>query len=197
MSIKDGKLLYHITALSNIVSIFENGLLSRASLKDNFKDVAEQDIIDFRNTHKITNLIPFHFFAGTPFAGRVQIDYPNEEFIYITIHRDTVKYKDNDFKIFPTHPKHMNPLEIYSYEEGFEKIDWELMEKRDYLDYECKEICMAECVANHSSVPVNSFFSIIVKSEETKKYIQKLYFDMFKVTTPFYINVQTSNFKNS
>lgn len=195
MSIKDGKLLYHITALSNITSIFKNGLLSRANLKDDFKDVAEEDIIEFRNTHKITNLIPFHFFAGTPFAGRVQIDYPDEEFIYITIHRDIAKSKNNDFRIFPTHPKHMNPLEIYPYEEGFEKINWELMEKRDYLDYECKEICMAECVANHSSVPSNIFHSIIVKSDKTKEYLEKLYYEIFKKNVPFHININSTYFK--
>ncbi|KLE08378.1 hypothetical protein AF79_08050 [Aliarcobacter butzleri L354] len=195
MSIKDGKLLYHITALSNIESIFKDGLLSRANLKDDFKDVAEQDIIEFRNTHKITNLIPFHFFAGTPFAGRIQIDYPDEEFIYITIHRDVAKSDKNDFKIFPTHPKHMNPLEIYSYEEGFEKIDWKLMEKRDYSSYECKEICMAECVANHSSVPSKIFHSIIVKSDQTKEYLEKLYYEIFEENAPFHINVNSTYFK--
>lgn len=195
MSIKDGKLLYHITALVNIESIFRNGLLARVSLKDTFKDVAEQDIIDFRNTHKITNLIPFHFFAGTPFAERVQITHAGEEFVFVTIHRNIAKLKSNDFKIFPTHPLHMNPLKIYSYEEGLGKIDWELMEKRDYSNHECKEACMAECVANHSSVSSDIFNSIIVKSEETKGYIEKLYYEIFKKNTPFHINVNAIYFK--
>ncbi len=195
MSIKDGKLLYHITALVNIESIFKNGLLARVSLEDTFKDVAEQDIIIFRDTHKITNLIPFHFFAGTPFAGRVQINYPLEEFVYITIHRDIAKLESNDFKIFPTHPMHMNPLEIYSYQEGLEKINWELMERRDYSDHECKEICMAECVANHKSVPSNIFHSIIVKSDETKEYLEKLYYEIFRNNPPFHINVNSTYFK--
>lgn len=195
MSIKDGKLLYHITALTNVESIFKNGLLARVSLKDTFKNVAEQDIIDFRDNHKITNLIPFHFFAGTPFAGRIQIDYPTEEFVYVTIHRNTAKLKSNDFKIFPTHPIHMNPLKIYPYEEGLEKIDWELMEKRDYSDHECKEVCMAECVANHSAVPSDIFNSIIVKSNETKEYLEKLYYEVFKKNVPFHINVNSTYFK--
>ncbi|MHC3993736.1 DarT ssDNA thymidine ADP-ribosyltransferase family protein [Thiomicrolovo sp. ZZH C-3] len=195
-SIKDGKLLYHLTALTNIESILTNGLKPRANLTEVFKDVAEQDIIDFRNAHNISNLVPFHFFAGTPFAGRVQKDHPSVEFVYITVHRDTAKSKRNNFKIFPTHPKHMNPLEIFDYEEGFQKIDWELMEKRDYSDNECKETCMAECVAVHRSVPAKAFHSIIVKSEETKNYLeqlcQKLYGADCRQT--FYIDVEPRRF---
>lgn len=139
-SIKNGKLLYHLTALTNMESILRDGLKPRFSLNENFKDVAEQDIIEFRNKNNISNLVPFHFFSGTPFAGRVQIDYPDEEFVYITLHRNVASNPKNSFKIFPTHPKHMNPLKLFDYEEGFEEIDWELMEKRDYSDSECKEV---------------------------------------------------------
>lgn len=195
-SIRNGKLLYHLTALSNIESILTNGLKPRANLAEVFKDVAEQDIIDFRNAHNISNLIPFHFFAGSPFAGRVQKDHPNVEFVYITVHRDIVKHKNNNFKIFPTHPKHMNPLEIFDYEEGLQRIDWELMEKRDYLDDECKEACMAECVAVHSSVPAKAFHSIIVKSEEIKNYLEQLCQKLYRVNCrqTFYIDVEPWRF---
>jgi len=195
-SIKDGKLLYHLTALSNIESILMHGLKPRASLSENFRDVAEQDIINFRNQNNISNLIPFHFFVGTPFAGRVQKDNMDEEFIYITLHRNTAKNKKNNFKIFPTHPKHMNPLQIFDYDAGLEEIDWNLMDKRDYKDIECKEVCMAECVGIHSSVPADAFHSIIVKSEETKKLLeelcQKLYNNNCK--PKFFIDVNNYNF---
>ncbi len=190
-TIKNGKLLYHLTALSNIKSILTNGLKPRANLDEAFKDVAEQDIINFRNAHKISNTVPFHFFAGTPFAGRVQRDHPSVEFVYITIHRNTAKSDKNTFKIFPTHPKHMNPLEVFDYEEGFNKINWELMERRDYANNECKETCMAECVALHSSVPATVFHSIIVKSQETHDYIDNLYKELYGLNCKksFYINI--------
>ncbi len=192
--IENQKLLYHLTALDNMESILRNGLMPRENI-EYFTDVAEQDIIDFRNKEGISHLIPFHFFKGTPFAGIVQKNNPNKEFVYITIHRDLAKKKN--FKIFPTHPKHMNPLEIYEYEEGFEKIDWKLMNTRDYNDYECKEVCMAECVAPYKSIPADAFHSIIVKSEETKKYLEKLCQQIFKGKCKFYINTEPYSFIGS
>ena len=66
--IQNQKLLYHLTALDNIESILRNGLMPRKQAKE-FIDVAEQDIINFRNENGISHYIPFHFFKGTPFAG--------------------------------------------------------------------------------------------------------------------------------
>ena len=192
--IQDQKLLYHLTALDNIKSILENGLMPRKNIED-FTDVAEQDIIDFRNKEGISHLIPFHFFRGTPFAGIVQKNNPNKEFVYITIHRDIAKRKN--FKIFPTHPKHMSPLKLYDCEEGFEIIDWELMNKRDYSIYECKEVCMAECVAPYKSIPADAFHSVIVKSEETKKYLEELCRKIFKEKCKFYIDIKPDSFIGS
>lgn len=185
--IEKQKLLYHLTALDNIESILQNGLRARDKI-ENFTDIAEQDIIDFREKSGITNLIPFHFFIGTPFAGVVQKNHPDKEFVYIAIERNFAKR--SEFKIFPTHPKHMKSLEIYEYEDGFEKIDWELMNKRDYNDYECKEVCMAECVATCKSINANDFQSIIVKSEETKKYIETLCEKIFNKKCMFYIDIK-------
>jgi hypothetical protein len=170
-SIQDQKLLYHLTALENLESILSDGLKPRSELKS-FKDVAEPDIIDFRDQKGISNLIPFHFFAGTPFAGVAQKDNPDTEFVYITLHRDVAK--KHDFKIIPTHPKHMESLEILDYNEGFKRIDWKLMNQRDYSDYECKEVCMAECVAPDKSISANAFHSIIVRTEAVKKEIEEL-----------------------
>ena len=51
MKIKYGKLLYHLTKLSNLDSIIENGLVSRKILEDKavtFADVADHDIMDKR-----------------------------------------------------------------------------------------------------------------------------------------------------
>ena len=189
--IQNQKLLYHLTALDNMESILKNGLMPRKNI-DDFTDVAEQDIIDFRNEKGISHLIPFHFFKGTPFGGIVQKSNPDKEFVYITIHRNIAK--KNNFKIFPTHPKHMNPLKLYDYEEGFEIIDWELMNKRDYNDYECKEVCMAECVAPYKSIPADAFHSIIVKSKETKKYLEELCQQIFKGKCKFYIDIEPYSF---
>ena len=130
-----------------------------------------------------------------PFAGKVQQNYPTEEFIYIALRRTHAQ--SLKFKIFPTHPKHMQPLQLLEYEEGMNKIDWELMDKRDYSNYECKEVCMAECVANFSSIPPKLFQSIIVKNKETKKYIETLCRQIFEEQCPFYIDVEPQSFLGS
>ena len=190
-SIREQKLLYHLTSLKNIESIFREGLKARSTL-DSFYDVAETDIIAFRNQKGISNLIPFHFFKGTPFAGKVQKNNLQEEFIYIVLHRDNAKALK--FRIFPTHPKHMKPLKLLEYEEGMKQINWELMYTRDYSNYECKEVCMAECVANFSSIPPKLFQSIIVKTEETKIYLETLCRQIFDERCSFYINVEPKSF---
>jgi len=190
-SIKEQKLLYHLTSLKNIESILKDGLKARSSLI-NFQDVGEPNIIEFRNQNSISDLIPFHFFKGSPFAGKVQQNNPNEEFIYIVLHREKAKFLR--FQVFPTHPKHMKPLQLLEYEEGIKQINWELMDKRDYSDYECKEVCMAECVTQIHSISPKFFQSIIVKSEETKKYIENFCNRFFDKKCEFYIDIEPRAF---
>ena len=55
-SIKEQKLLYHLTSLKNIESIFREGLKARSTLSS-FHDVAETDIITFRNQNGISDLV--------------------------------------------------------------------------------------------------------------------------------------------
>lgn len=90
----------------------------------------------------------------------------------------------------------MSPLKAFEYEEGLEEIDWELMDKRDYNNEECKEICMAECVAPFKSVPAEAFHSIIVKSEETASYLEGLCTKIYKHNCKrnFYIDVEEWRF---
>ena len=97
-SIENGKLLYHLTSVMNLESILTDGIKPRTHLDEDFRDVAEQEIVDFRTQHGISDTIPFHFFAGTSFSGRVQLDNPDEEFVYITVHRDIAQ--KNNFRIF-------------------------------------------------------------------------------------------------
>ena len=63
--VRDQKLLYHLTSINNIESIFEKGLLARSCLSDDFDDVADPDIIAKRKKMGILDKIPFHFFSQT------------------------------------------------------------------------------------------------------------------------------------
>lgn len=174
MSIQEGKLLYHLTDIANVENIIENGLLSRNSLETRglvFTDVADQEILDFRRLHNLNSYVPFHFFAKNPFDGRVQKDNPDIEFVYLCIKRSVAR--DMGFQIIPRHPLNMNPFTIYDYDEGLDNIDWDTMESRDYANYECKEICMAESIYL-GDLDIDSFFSINVISDRSKEYVEEL-----------------------
>lgn len=174
MSIKEGQLLYHLTDISNIQTIIKKGLLSRSSLERRglfFSDVADQGILDFRSLHNLNCYVPFHFFSKNPFDGRVQKDNTDKEFVYFCIKRSVAR--SMGFQIIPSHPLNMNPFRIYDYDDGFDIIDWDTMERRDYSDYECKEICMAESVYQ-GDLSIDLFFSINVVSDCSKQYVEQI-----------------------
>lgn len=164
---KDGKLLYHLTAIENLKSIIKNDLLPRNRLNEGFKNVADPDILESRKKFDLAKFTPFHFFSSTPFAGSAQKANSNIEFIYITITRSIAKH--NNFKIVPKHPLNYDeePLE---WEDGMNSIDWELISDRDYSDHDCKEACMAECLFE-GSVPAKFFHAIYVRTDKAKSEI--------------------------
>ncbi|MEJ6060403.1 DUF4433 domain-containing protein, partial [Aliivibrio salmonicida] len=98
---ENGKLLYHFTALNNLKNIIEHGLLSRRAI-NNFIDVANPDILKNRERFNLDSMVPFHFFSDNPFDGRVWIDNPTKDFIYLTVQR--AHAKASDWKISPKHP---------------------------------------------------------------------------------------------
>jgi hypothetical protein len=170
--IRTQKFLYHLTSINNIGNIFEHGLKSRSALKsDEFIDVADSEILESRKNLSLENCVPFHFFAKNPFDGKVQKTRPNEKFALIAIKRDYAK--SQNWQVIPRHPLANGAIEILSYDEGFERIDWELMSIRDYHNEECKSICMAECLSP-KTVPAESFFAIYVCCSESEAIINEL-----------------------
>jgi len=181
---KDGKLIYHLTAVENIESILSKGLEPR-SVIEKFLDVADQQIIERRIEKDLNCFVPFHFFAGSPFAGAVQRRHIDKSFVFITIKRTFAM--SNDFKILTQHPLSLEDCEPKSYEEGFKSMDWETMNKREYKDHSCCEICMAECLSPHIIKPSN-FFSVYTKTDAINKDVTRLRdtilgYEAFKVNT--------------
>ena len=74
-NIKTGKLLYHLTRLSNLDSILEHGLISRKLVKDNgvrFFDIADSEIISKRTELGLDEYTPFHFHPYSSFDVAVK-----------------------------------------------------------------------------------------------------------------------------
>lgn len=167
--IKDQKLLYHLTPIGNIGSILRDGLKPRAQL-ENFEDIADREIIDGRRGLELESYVPFHWFARNPFDGRVQADRPNDLFVLITVKRELAARRN--WKIIPRHPLAAGEIQLLDYREGFEAIDWELMNKRDYHDPDSKSVCMAECLSPAIVLP-SSFYNIFVCCDASAEHIEK------------------------
>lgn len=161
---KEGKLLYHLTSLGNFESILEHGLRPRSQL-NGFIDIADTEILEDRDSYNLGDYVPFHFFSSSPFAGSVQRAHEDEEFLYLTVRRVVAK-RDN-YLIVPSHPLHYRG-ELLTYEEGMQTIDWDLMAKRDYHNHECREVCMAECLAP-GVVPFSHVGMLFVRSDDHKQ----------------------------
>lgn len=157
---KNKKLIYHLTALKNIPSILEKGLLPRNQLTD-FQDVADMAIIEKRQGLVLEGYVPFHWFVNNPFDGIVQKTHKDTPFALIAVKRELAARKS--WKILPRHPLASGEMELLDYAAGFEAIDWETMNQREYRDPNCKSVCMAECLAP-GSVPVSQFFAIYVRN---------------------------------
>lgn len=190
MSIRDNYYIYHLTAFENMRSILLDGLLPRKQLQENaFTDVADPQIMAYRKENHLDEYVPFHFFRNSPFAGRVMRDHSGK-YVYIAVNREYAK--THDFIIIPNHPMssfEKNHIQMCTYAEGFELIDWKTMDERDYHDNYCKEVCMSECLCkgkldihqlicdgNSKSYKDVSFF---VKSEDDKRQLIRLYDQLF------------------
>lgn len=190
ISPKEGRLLYHITALDNLESIIMNGLQPRIGLS-NFTDIADKEILQERKLFKLESYTPFHFFAGTPFAGSVQLTHPDVDFVYLTIQRD--KAIKANFSIIPSHPLHYNGTPL-DWNNGFQAIDWNLMGERNYGNPKCKEICMAEAIYG-GTIKISHFHCIYVKDESTLKKVKAL-FEKHNLIGITFVNINQGFFVN-
>lgn len=186
---KDGKLLYHLTALENLESILQHGLQSRASLAAiSFEDVADGEIINSRQQHNLEQYVPFHFFAKSPFDYAVQRSHPDQHFVLVTVRRAVAQA--NNWQVVSKHPLAEGGYEILDYDKGLNAIDWALIEQRDYDDRACKVACMAECLSPNG-VPAGKIFSIFVKTESVEQAVRAL---ASKYSISCHINLNPSMF---
>ena len=166
--VSEQKLLWHLTAFDNLENILKVGLLARNHVRE-FTDVADQEIIQKRAQFGLGDYVPFHFFQGNPFDGSVLKAYSGKKFCFIVHLRDLARSRG--YKILPKHPLSSDETVLYDYDVGMKIIDWELVNKRDYSDQECKVACMAECLAPGCVNP-NDFFAIKVQTESDKRIVE-------------------------
>lgn len=186
--IKNGKLLYHLTKLSNLDSIIQNGLLSRRELQKRnsfFSDVADQEIIKKRHLHGLDKYIPFHFHPYSSFDVAVKTKYSNDVFIYLCVKREYAL--KHDFLILLRHPLSGEDPVLYKYSEGIKKIDWDKMEHSSTESDEIKNIRMAECLTSNV-INFEDLFCVYVKND---KQIQENISDKLRRLDLSFVHVNT------
>ena len=175
----EGKLLYHITHLNNMPSIFKHGLLSRCQLRQNsnlnFVDIADQEILAKRENYgdPPSQYVLFHFYPKNPFDFAVCHENHSENMVLITIRR-SLCISRNSFFIIPSHPLDIDQPEIYPYKEGISRIRWDILDAestRDYDNAEIRKACMAECITLNT-VPVKDFAYLYVYNKKAKEKLQ-------------------------
>ena len=65
------------------------------------------------------------------------------------------------------HPLASQAIQLLGYEEGFDAIDWDAMNKRDYHDPHSKSVCMAECLSPGSVGP-GLLYTFFVRTDAVK-----------------------------
>lgn len=193
-NVKEGKLLYHLTKLDNMENIIEKGLLPRRYLLRNnmdFDDVADTQIISKREELNLDQYTPFHFHPYSAFDVAVKNRYPEDKFVYICIKRALAEF--NNFKILIKHPLSQSDCILYDYDDGMEKIDWDVMKIVGATDEYSRNVKMAECITE-KRIPAELFQCIYVPDAEVKQYIEKLFKKKGIMEQPPYVNIQSKWF---
>lgn len=177
-SAREGKLLYHLTALENLPGVLQQGLLSRAELRERgltYGDVADPAILEKRAISGLDRMIPFHFMSRNPFDYAVVRTWPARRFVIVSVWRTFAA--TNDWKIIPKHPLTADgELEILDWKTGYESIEWAEMDKfpRNYdNDHRCKMTCMAEGLSPHPVRPEHWAY-LYVSSDRSRAEVQEL-----------------------
>ncbi len=167
-------LVYHITALDNLESIFTKGLLSREALNGvEMVDVADPEILAKRKTLGLLKFVPFHFFSKNPFAWTARSNRPGHPFVYISVARALAKAKG--YKILTKHPLAITTSSCgpFDFDEGYAKINWDHMDSRQFQEDDCKASCLAECLAPDKVIP-SDFHSLYTFDAATKVAVERL-----------------------
>lgn len=192
---RNQNLLYHLTKLSNLESIIEHGMLPRRKVIEQglgFEDIADAKIISKRQELGLDSYTPFHFHPYSAFDVAVKNTYRNEDMIYLCITRR--KAQHDNYKILPKHPLSVSECQLYNYDEGFEKIDWETLQEKNRHDSYAKQVKMAECLTD-KTIYINEFYCMYVKSDIVKDKVIKILNDKRVVFPPPHIYIQEVWFK--
>ena len=170
--IKNKKYICHLTALTNLESIVNRGLLPRNQLQEGqFVDTANHDILQGRTQFHLGDFVPFHFDYHTAYDTSVKKTHRDIEFIYLCVNRSNASKMG--FLVLPIHPTSTNAVSPLPYDKGFDAIDWNTMEmnkgKCNDENYR-NQVRMAECI-HKGTLNISDIDFIICRTDKIKNKI--------------------------
>jgi hypothetical protein len=128
----------------------QNATIQSEQIKNNKKEHSDEEIQRLLKWKTdLSSYVPFHFYTKNPFDGAVCNKFGSENMAIIAIWRPTSNTDKRGMFIIPSHPLSNDEPDIYSYDDGFDLVDWDTLgdaENRDYHDPKIKSKCMAECL---------------------------------------------------
>jgi hypothetical protein len=184
--------IFRIVHRDNIPWILKNGLYCRnASKRDSgYIPIGNPELIEKRNHKTIPNqpgktlsdYVPFYFTPFTPMMYNIKTGYSgvqkrkNAEIIILASSIPTLHKKGLSF-LFTDRHAYLETAEFYSEMADLGKIDWVLLQKRDFKrdlnDPGKVERYQAEALI-YKHLPVNALLGMACHDEETENYLKNL-----------------------
>ena len=183
-------LLYHITHIDNLATIFNSGgLLAQAIVQQNehsYMDVANQNIQGRRSKTKIPlgpqgnlhDYVPFYFAARSPMLYSVchQGGIEQEKMIYFMSNTETINKLDLPFVFTDAHAI-MWLTNFFETLDDLDKIDWDVMnatiwtDDAEHLNRKSKR--QAEFLV-YQKVPLDACIGIAVMNTKMKQEVKQI-----------------------
>lgn len=146
-NIKDKKLLYHLVKLQDLEQIVKEGLKPDVQVGDK-------------------KYVGFEFHTYTPAAVKAQRENADEVYAFVCVTREYA-WKQG-YQIVMQETTEMKP-QIYSYEDGMGKIDWEAMENPESENDKGIVCCVTEQAVSYAEISY-----IYVTDEESADWLKQL-----------------------
>ncbi|MCG5102555.1 type II toxin-antitoxin system toxin DNA ADP-ribosyl transferase DarT [Oceanobacillus alkalisoli] len=183
------KLLYHITHINNLESIFrQDSLLPHAHIKKciiNYKDVANQDIQSRRERTIIPvgaggylhDYVPFYFAPRSPMLYVLKMQpIPQDDIVYFMTNIESIQQHSLSYVFTDAHAIR-RLTNFYTNLENISQIDWDVMQASVWTDTDDDPNRKARRQAEflvHKEVPLSACLGFAVYSDQTKQRVKEM-----------------------
>ena len=192
MTVPENIWLFRMVHWQNVEHILKHGMCCKGhELEDpNYINIGHRQLIADRHDYPIPisdagtlgQYVPFYFAGHSPMLYLIQHGYAGvtqrsqEDIVFIAVSFQKVKDYQLEF-VFSDRNAKISLANFYNDETGFEKLNWDVIQNRDWAnteeDFERKDLKQAEFLIR-SFVPVKCIAYLIVKTEARKQFFKEI-----------------------